>query len=472
MRHAVIALASTHRFQQRYVAGLNKYDVERFTLQQYNKAIQHLRTNTTNNSYSLRIALIACMLFITLEYMRGQYQMGCAHLQYGLKLLSDISATRSPSSMVPTILPPEEDFAYNALVDAYSRLAIQSAMFRHVPSHMYLVTTNPQTASLPYKFTSLLEARRSLDDLLNRVHCLKNHYHDHHASQTPTSNQQMLNTQSKILAGLSLWHKTYTVSVTRLETNKISGKDQTGYLLLRLHHEMATIMASTCLLPDEAESELIFDGFVESFIRIMTGFLDIWKSWSAIAFHEKDLSKIANASDELKAIFQNFKEVFDMNTILEASLLELFEKSSIAKYFMQTLDYTRNGFTVEMGYIPPVYYTAIKCRVPQIRRQAVRMLRAAPHREGLWNGSLLADVVEEIIKVEEGDFYAGNVCVNSSVGYILPRNEDLLVPKLPAEARVSGVRVLLPDDVGGHTYVTYRRRVGGEWVTFKQKIGT
>ena len=52
-----------------------------------------------------------------------------------MKLLSDISATRScsPSSMVPTIISPEEDFAYNALVDAYSRLGIQSAMFGHVP---------------------------------------------------------------------------------------------------------------------------------------------------------------------------------------------------------------------------------------------------------------------------------------------------------------------------------------------------
>ncbi|KOS39361.1 hypothetical protein ACN38_g9795 [Penicillium nordicum] len=472
-RHAVIALACTHRFQQQYFTGLNKYDVERFTLTQYNKAIQHLRTDTTNSSYSLRVALITCMLFIILEYMRGQYQMGCAHLQYGMKLLSDISATRSrsPSSMVPTIISPEEDFAYNALVDAYSRLGIQSAMFGHVPSHVYLVTTDPQIACLPHTFTSLLQARRNLDDLLNRIHCLKNHYHDHHASQTPTSNQKMLDTQSKILADLSLWRKTYAASVAHLETNKISGKDQTGYVLLRVHHEMATIMASTCLAPEEVESELIFDGYTENFIRIMAGFLDIWKSWSAAAFHGNDLFKIARASDELKVTFQDFDEVSDMNTILESCLLELLEKSSIINHYMQVLDCAKEGFTIEMGYIPPVYYTAIKCRVPRIRRQAVRVLRAAPHREGLWNGSLLANVVEEIIRIEEGEFYAGNVGVNSSVGYILPRDEDLLVPKLPAEARVSDVRVLLPDDVGGDTYVTYRRKVGDKWVTFKQKIG-
>ncbi|KAI2703265.1 transcriptional regulator family: Fungal Specific TF [Penicillium roqueforti] len=472
VRHAVIALSSAHRFQQRFAAAPDKYDEECFTLQQYNKAIQHLRNNATDNSYSLRVALITCMLFITLEYMRGQYTVGNAHLQYGIKLLLDISAPRPPSSMVPTVLSPEEDFAYNALVDAYVRLSIQSAMFGPVPLYVYLVTKDPQTTSLPYTFNSLLDARRSLDDLLNRIHCLKKHYHDYYASQTPTSDQQMLNTQSIIISDLSLWRKTYNVSVARLESNKISERDQTSYLLLRLHHEMATIMASVCLSPEETESELIFDTYTDNFIRIMTGFVDIWKSWATAAFSEEDLSKLATGPDDLKAIFHNFKTMSDMNTILETSLLELLEKASTVNHFLQAPDCGKSGFTVEMGYIPPVYYTALKCRVPRIRRQAMRALRAAPHREGVWNGSILADVLEEIIKVEEGDFYAGDVCVNSSVGHILPGEEDLLVPKVPAEARVSDVRVLLPDDVAGNTYVSYRKRAGGgEWVTFKQKIG-
>lgn len=472
VRHAIIALSSAHRFQGRYTAGPNQYD-ECFTLQQYNKAIQHLRINTTNNSYSLRVALITCMLFITLEYMRGQYQMGNAHLQYGMKLLSDMSTPRPPSSMVPTILAPEEDFAYNALVDAYVRLGIHSAMFGHMPSsHVYLVTKDPRTTSLPYTFNSLLEARRSLDDLLNRVHCLRRHYHDHHASQTPTSNQQMLNTQSVLLADLSLWRKTYTVSVARLKTNKISGKDKTGYLLLRVHHEMATIMASVCLSPEGTESELRFDTYTENFVRIMSGFLDIWKSWTATAFSEEDFFKLATAPDDLKTIFQDFNTMSDMDAILENSLLELLEKASTVNYYLQAPDCGRSGFTIEMGYIPPVYYTALKCRVPRIRRQAVRALRAAPHREGVWNGSILADVLEEVIRVEEGNFYAGNVRVNSSVGQVLPGNEDLLVPKVPAEARVSDVRILLPDDVGGHTYFSYRKRAAdGKWLTVKQKIG-
>ncbi|KAJ5964527.1 transcriptional regulator family: Fungal Specific TF [Penicillium vulpinum] len=471
VRHAVIALSSTHRFQQRYTATPDKYDEECFTLRQYNKAIQHLRSNTTNNSHSLRVALITCMLFITLEYMRGQYQTGSAHLQYGMKLLSDISPRPLPS-MLPTILSPEEDFAYNALVDAYIRLGIQSAMFGHIRSHVYIVTKDPRTAILPYTFTSLLEARRSLDDLLNRVYCLKGHHYDNHSSQTPTSKRQMLITQSKILADLSLWRKTYTASVARLEIKKISGKDHMGYLLINVHHKMATVMASVCLSPEEPESELVFDTYTETFISILTSFLDLWKGWVAASFRKEDISKLANAPDDLKAMFKNFKTMSDADAILETSLLELLEKSDLLNYYLRAPDCGKNGFTVEMGYVPPLYYTALKCRVPRIRRQAVRALRAAPHREGLWNGSFLADVLEEIIKVEEGDFYADYVCLNSPVGRILPDDEDLLVPKVPAEARVSDVRVILPDEVDGRAYVSYRKMVGdGEWATFKQEIG-
>ncbi|KAJ5170553.1 transcriptional regulator family: Fungal Specific TF [Penicillium coprophilum] len=471
VRHAVIAVSSTHRFQHQSTTTLTKYDEECFTLRQYNKAIQHLRTNVTNNRYSLRVALITCMLFITLEYMRGQYQMAGAHLQYGMKLLSDISAPRPPSSMMPTTLSPDEDFAYNALVDAYVRLGIQAAMFGHVASHMYIVTKDPLSTRLPYTFSSLLEARRSLDDLLNRIHCLEKHYRDHHAPQAPTNKQQMLNTQSRILADLSRWGKTYTVTVARLRTSKISGKDQMGYLLLRVYHEMAEIMASVCLSPEGTESELIFDSYTDNFIKIMTSFLDIWRIWSSTVFRKEDISKLDNAPEDLKAIFQNFKTMSDLNVILEASLLELLEKAPTLNQYLKSPDCVANGFTVEMGYIPPIYYTALKCRVPRLRRQAVRALRAAPHREGLWNGSLLADVLEEIIKVEEGDFYADNMSVHSSVGHILPKHEELLVPKVPAEARVSDVKILLPDDISGHTYVSYRRKVlGGEWMTFTRKI--
>ncbi|KAJ6044702.1 hypothetical protein N7460_006057 [Penicillium canescens] len=475
VRHAVIALSSAHRFEQ-YGQGTlvaNKVNKERFTLQQYNKAIQYLRSNKADSSHSLRVALITCMLFVTLEYLRGQYQMGSAHLRYGMKLLSDVSESSPRSTMAPTILCTEGDFAYNALVDAYSRLGIQSAMFGHVPSHMCVVAQDPQTTTIPYIFTSLLDARRTLDDLLNRVHCLKRHYHDHHTPDSPTDKKEMVETKNKILTDLTLWRKAYTSTLSRLDNTKISGKDKTGYLLLRVYHEMATIMASVCLTPSTEHQEMIFDSYTENFITIMSCFLDLWKTWTSNNFQEKHLATLNAQSDDLKALFQNFKTMSDMNTIIETSLLEILETSKdITAHLLQTPDCGGAGFTVEAGYIPPVYYTALKCRVPRIRRQAVRTLRAAPHREGVWNGPLLANVLEEVITIEEGDLYAGDVRVTGPSGGFLPRPIDLCLPKVPAGMRVSDVRVILPDDVSGETFVSYRRRgVGGEWVSYKRKVG-
>ncbi|CAG8108478.1 unnamed protein product [Penicillium salamii] len=449
VRHAVIALASAHRFEQRWdprsAVSKTVYN-ERFTLQQYNKAIQHLRAHTSQTGHSLRVALITCMLFVTLEYLRGQYQRGSAHLRYGMRLLSNISASTSHSTMTPKILRREQDFAYNALVDTYARLGIQSAMFGHIPSDMCFTTQDPQTT--PYIFSSLPEARRSLDNHLNTIHCLKRYFHD---TQSP-NNQEMIALQTRILEDLELWQKVYTATITRLETHTTPGRDKTGYILLRIYHEMAKIMASTCLIPHE-ELEISFDSYTENFITIMSNFLTMWKSWT-----------MPNFQADLTALPASLRNVLEhSNTDSIESSLDILENSSIND-ILQIPDCGGNGFTVETGYIPPLYYTALKCRIPSVRRQAIRVLRAAPHREGVWNGPLLGDVLDEIIGIEEGIHDLGD----PAIGF-LPRPGDLVLPRVPGEMRISDVRVILPHDVGD-VCIGYRKRVGGEWVCRRRVV--
>lgn len=58
-------------------------------------------------------------------------------------------------------------------------------------------------------------------------------------------------------------------------------------------------------------------------------------------------------------------------------------------------------FSFEMGVIPSLYYTAMKCRVSHLRRRALNLLHRAPRREGLWNAHVAARVAESIMKWEE-----------------------------------------------------------------------
>lgn len=59
------------------------------------------------------------------------------------------------------------------------------------------------------------------------------------------------------------------------------------------------------------------------------------------------------------------------------------------------------SFSLDMGLVPTLFYTAIKCRHPKVRRRAIALLRLAPRREGLWDAIEAAKVAELVVKFEE-----------------------------------------------------------------------
>ncbi|KAF4882247.1 hypothetical protein CGCFRS4_v014744 [Colletotrichum fructicola] len=61
----------------------------------------------------------------------------------------------------------------------------------------------------------------------------------------------------------------------------------------------------------------------------------------------------------------------------------------------------RFSYSAQMGLIPPLYYTAMKCRVPILRRQAVELVTTGLHEEGIWDTSLSAQMAREVISLEE-----------------------------------------------------------------------
>jgi hypothetical protein len=64
------------------------------------------------------------------------------------------------------------------------------------------------------------------------------------------------------------------------------------------------------------------------------------------------------------------------------------------------------SFSFEMQLIPPLYYTAIKCRIPSIRRRAVDLLRLAPRHEGLWSAQVSAKLAEKVTKLRKETYGA------------------------------------------------------------------
>ncbi len=58
-----------------------------FSLAQYNKAISHLRGRILEGECQ-HVILLTCVLFICLEFIRGNSELALGHLQSGLRILS------------------------------------------------------------------------------------------------------------------------------------------------------------------------------------------------------------------------------------------------------------------------------------------------------------------------------------------------------------------------------------------------
>jgi hypothetical protein len=51
-----------------------------------------------------------------------------------------------------------------------------------------------------------------------------------------------------------------------------------------------------------------------------------------------------------------------------------------------------------------LYFAAIKCRNPSLRRKAIDMLKKVmPRRERLWDGRVLAGIAQRIVEIEEAE---------------------------------------------------------------------
>lgn len=67
----------------------------------------------------------------------------------------------------------------------------------------------------------------------------------------------------------------------------------------------------------------------------------------------------------------------------------------------QRKDLNSSSFLFDMEIVSPIYFIGIKCRHPQIRRRAIRLLQGTWRREGLWDSHMAAAIAERCVELEE-----------------------------------------------------------------------
>lgn len=195
VRHAVVAVGSLYEQALRHPDTTSLLCDDRLVLPHYNAAIRHLRT-IKNES----LVLLVCVLFVCIEFLRGNRVAAIEHCQHGITILQRVETT----------FP----WAKQYLSPLFRRLSVFPFFFAPVdrsrPNPLCLEDAIPS-------FSSLSDAQFYLDGILSRtvrlvrhgdVYCLGDMIHQ------PVS-ADLIAEQDRTRALLDEWHLRYLHVVSR-----------------------------------------------------------------------------------------------------------------------------------------------------------------------------------------------------------------------------------------------------------------
>lgn len=382
--HAALAVSSAHQNDKTKTK-------EQFTLNQYLKAIIHLQPHfSSKDRGSIRIALITCLLFVSLEFLRGHFATAQLHLQNGLKVLKEVEMDELKQKFPPD---SRKDTMDVWIVEAFSRLHLQVELFNYGHQYPYIAlqtTTNPLMQAS--EIHSIDEAWRGLEQLFNKTFQLTHQCRQQEiflgvdCSNIPA----LLSQQRNILTSLENWLQTFNAFAINIPENLKPHEGVQAFQLLYSYHTLCLIMASTSLHPT---SESVYDTQLTNFHLLIS----------------------------------------QLDTMREISSKHLLEE--------ERLDMPKS--IIDMGWIPPLYFTATKCRDHWIRRQALELLESGSHREGIWDSRITSWVARKVVDMEERVLFAGFGLEDylSLGGKLNPRVSRL--PTLPLSYRLREVEMVL-----------------------------
>lgn len=92
----------------------------------------------------------------------------------------------------------------------------------------------------------------------------------------------------------------------------------------------------------------------------------------------------------------------DLNMSAFETVVNLAESiASVAGTRGQRIEMRSSTFLFDMEIVSPIYFVAIKCRHPQLRRRAINVLAGAWRREGLWDSNMAAAIAQRCMEIEE-----------------------------------------------------------------------
>ncbi|PKY00316.1 hypothetical protein P168DRAFT_330530 [Aspergillus campestris IBT 28561] len=253
IRHAITAISAAHR--RRLQSPTGREPPHPFELQQYNKAIHHLLNRP---SVSSEHTLLACSLFVCLEFLKLNFEPAMEHVEAGLRILCQRQQQQAPSQ-----LPPDVD---RDLSHFFSRMNLQISFWAR-PLSPYEAPVEPRSTE-ETAFTSLAEARAVLNRIMissmvlirlsMRVQQNESLVPDHEAHRCAEMQQQLERQYNS-------WWVAFERMKKRLSRSKKRAPDPRAVLVIQVHHQTLRFWT----LGVQSTSEMVYDNFNDEFEKIV-----------------------------------------------------------------------------------------------------------------------------------------------------------------------------------------------------------
>lgn len=368
VRHALIALSHLDRTESGSLkdarAGLTAPSKQKTLLLHYNKAVNSLVRRMSEPSYTPEIGLVSCILFICIEFLRGNYDTAFVHFNSGLKIISTHKSQKSSSikGLGPSAIE-------NSLMPMFNRM-MATGLIYGVPPEQVLNTSDypPKIQNRP--FTSILEAQSSLHDIRNMAMIFIRNIGLKLAKPGPITEEDLRH-QKGMPESHNAWHRAVEEPGTITEEDLQLQKD-----ILEIHHAWFRAL-------NEFERKTTLskeDAIIVHSLKLNYHCVSIF----TVCATQMNQSAYDQHLDGFKALINHARVVLN----------SMENTSSVSQ---------AANFTFEVGIISYVYFTACRCRCPITRREAISLLERNPPREGLWDAQQHAVVAKRIVEIEEGE---------------------------------------------------------------------
>jgi hypothetical protein len=354
VRHTVIAISSLY---EKFVGGSRIIRLRHNfpALVHYNAAIQEIKS-----AQDEQLILMVCILFICVELLQGDLPAATRHCRHGIIILERLKVEPGRSLcpwVVEHLLPIFRRLSFFLFLPAGG----PSIAEVQKPSSMVFLGNSVEIQCVPNRFSTIIEASNSLDQIRARCNSTLSHVQDDEAIR------EHRHKKTQLEESLRLW--SYRVSeFESCSKDCLQSTDRLALCNLRMKYEKERI----CLDVDIGA-----------------------KSFTTEIKYDRHLSSFRSIVDEAQRAI----------TVMTPQAPTGLENAQ------------RPSFSFEAGFLPLLFFVVLKCRHLETRLQALSwMPRLSAAKEGLVDLGTLYRVGRRVIEIEHSISLDDELCIHDNEG--------------------------------------------------------